>query len=104
VLAPESVDPAPVSKCPGSATPCSSNHHRQSRHPSGSAFNFLLDISAAFILLIGPVQNGFQRFKEYRLEPDLVRPQGRVPEGAEWYGALFAAQWNLKGINANAGD
>lgn len=63
-----------------------------------------MDISAAFFLLIGPIQNGFQRFEEHRLEPDLVRSQGRVPEGAEWYDALFAAQWRLKGINANAGE
>lgn len=104
MLAARVVDLALVSKCPGSATPCSSNHPRQSRHPSGSAFIFLLAISPAFFLLIGSIQNGFQRFEEYRLEPDLVRSQGRVPEGAEWYDALFAAQWKLKGIQANAGD
>lgn len=98
------MDPALVSKCPGSATPCSSNHHRQSRHPSGSAFLLSLGHLCRAFLLIGSIQNGFERFEEYRLEPDLVRSQGRVPEGAEWYDALFAAQWNLKGIDANAGD
>lgn len=30
-------------------------------------------------------RHGYQRHQELRVEPDLVRSQGRVPQGTEWY-------------------